>query len=145
MVFGDSLTCYGRRFVKRRVVITGMGVVSPNGIGNSAFREAVLEGRSGIGRITRFDPSDIQVQIAGEVRGFDELAWVEKRERKHVSRVLPLALAAATEALGDAGIDCASLPMAEKQRFGVILDQEGDRRNSRRNNTGYFFISSTNR
>ena len=51
------------------------------------------------------------MQIAGEVRDFDELAWVEKRDRKHVSRVLPLAMAAATEALADAGIDPASLPL----------------------------------
>jgi 3-oxoacyl-(acyl-carrier-protein) synthase len=88
-----------------------MGAVSPNGVGNAAFSEAILKGKSGIRRITRFDPSDIQVQIAGEVVGFDELAWVDKRERKHVSRVLPLALAAATEALSTAGIDTASLPL----------------------------------
>ena len=56
---------------------------------------------------------------------FDELAWVEKRERKHVSRVLPLALAAATEALRTAGIDTASLPLEQKRRFGVILGSGG--------------------
>jgi 3-oxoacyl-[acyl-carrier-protein] synthase II len=111
--------------VKRRVVITGMGVVSPNGVGNAAFSEAILEGRSGVRRITFFDPSDISVQIAGEVKDFDELAWVEKRDRKHVSRVLPLALAAATEALNDAGIDTSSLPLDEKRRFGVILGSGG--------------------
>src|SRR5262249_62107756 len=103
---------------KRRVVITGMGAVSPNGVGNAAFSEAVLRGRSGVRRISRFDPSEIQVQIAGEVPDFDELAWVEKRERKHVSRILPLALAAANEALHDSGIDHTSLPRAEKRRFG---------------------------
>ncbi len=102
-----------------------MGAVSPNGIGNAAFSEGILQGRSGVGRISRFDPSEIQVQIAGEVRDFDELAWVEKRERKHVSRVLPLALAAATEALGNASIDCTSLPLDQKQRFGVILGSGG--------------------
>jgi 3-oxoacyl-[acyl-carrier-protein] synthase II len=111
--------------VKKRVVITGMGCVSPNGVGNQAFSQAVLEGRSGVARISRFDPSEIQVQIAGEVRDFDELAWVDKRERKHVSRVLPLALAAASEALKDAGIDAASLPLEEKRRFGVILGSGG--------------------
>jgi len=111
--------------VKRRVVITGMGTVSPNGVGNTAFINAALQGKSGIRRITRFDPSDIPVQIAGEVPDFDELAWVEKRERKHVSRVLPLALAAATEALSTAGIDTASLPLAEKRRFGVIMGSGG--------------------
>ncbi len=102
-----------------------MGVVSPNGVGNAAFEAAILEGKSGIRRITRFDPSEIQVQIAGEVADFDELAWVEKRERKHVSRVLPLALAAATEALRTAGIEADSLPLEEKRRFGVILGSGG--------------------
>ena len=110
---------------KRRVVITGMGVVSPNGLGNHAFGQAVLEGRSGVRRISRFDPAEIPVQIAGEVPDFDELAWVERRERKHVSRVLPLALAAATEALSDAGIDAASLPLERRRRFGVILGSGG--------------------
>ena len=111
--------------MQRRVVITGMGTVSPNGVGSKAFSEAVLQGRSGVGRISRFDPTEIPVQIAGEVRDFDELAWVEKRERKHVSRVLPLALAAATEALQEAGLDYASLPIEQKRRFGVILGSGG--------------------
>jgi len=111
--------------LKRRVVITGMGVVSPNGVGNSAFSEAILEGRSGVRRISLFDPSEIPVQIAGQVTDFDELTWVERRERKHVSRVLPLALAAATEALADAGIDESSLPLEELRRFGVILGSGG--------------------
>jgi 3-oxoacyl-[acyl-carrier-protein] synthase II len=109
----------------RRVVITGMGAVSPNGVGREAFTEAILAGTSGVRRISHFDPSEIQVQIAGEVRGFDELAWVEKRERKHVSRVLPLALAAATEALTHAGLDAASLALEERRRFAVILGSGG--------------------
>lgn len=111
--------------MKRRVVITGMGAVSPNGVGNAAFADGILAGRSGVRRISRFDPSEIPVQIAGEVRGFDELAWVEKRERKHVSRVLPLAVAASTEALREAGVDPASLPLEDKRRFGVILGSGG--------------------
>jgi len=111
--------------LKRRVLITGMGVVSPNGVGVPAFTTAALEGRSGVRRISLFDPSDIPVQIAGQVNGFDELAWVEKRERKHVSRVLPLAVAAASEALGNSGIDLSSLSLNEKRRFGVILGSGG--------------------
>lgn len=109
----------------RRVVVTGMGAVSPNGVGREAFADASLAGVSGVRRISHFDPSEIPVQIAGEVRGFDELAWVEKRERKHVSRVLPLALAAASEALQHAGIDAASLPLAERRRFAVIVGSGG--------------------
>jgi len=102
-----------------------MGAVSPNGIGREAFADAILAGRSGVRRISHFDPAEIPVQIAGEVHGFDELAWVEKRERKHVSRLLPLALAAASEALAQAGLDVASLPLDERRRFGVILGSGG--------------------
>src|ERR1700757_4506088 len=102
-----------------------MGAVSPNGIGRDAFAEAILAGTSGVRRISHFDPSEISVQIAGEVRDFDELAWIEKRDRKHVSRVLPLALAAATEALADAGIDSASLPLERRRRSGVIIGSGG--------------------
>jgi 3-oxoacyl-[acyl-carrier-protein] synthase II len=109
----------------RRCVITGMGVVSPNGTGAAAFEEAILQGRSGVKRISRFDASDIEVQIAGEVSNFDELAWVDKKERKHVARVLPLALCAASEALTSAGLDSSSLPMEERRRFGVIIGTGG--------------------
>jgi len=111
--------------MKRRCVITGMGVVSPNGIGTAAFREAALAGKSGVRRISRFDPSQVEVQIAGEVSDFDELAWVDKKERKHVSRVLPIALCAASEALSNAGVDCSSLPLKDRQRFGVIIGSGG--------------------
>ena len=88
-----------------RVVITGMGVVSPNGIGKEAFCRAILAGKSGVKRISRFDPSDLPVHIAGEIPEFDELAWVDARERKHVSRVVPLAVAASNEAIQDAALD----------------------------------------
>jgi 3-oxoacyl-[acyl-carrier-protein] synthase II len=110
---------------KRRVMITGMGVVSPNGVRVPNFSKAILEGTSGVRRISRFDPAEIPVQIAGEVRDFDELDWIEKRERKHVSRVLPLALAASTEAFGQAGIEPWSLPLEEKRRCGVVLGSGG--------------------
>lgn len=102
-----------------------MGAVSPNGIGANNFAEATLAGRSGVRRISHFDPAEISVQIAGEVPDFDELAWVEKNERKHVSRVLPLALAAGSEALTSAGIDSQTLPLEERRRFGVILGSGG--------------------
>src|ERR1700741_5596732 len=101
-----------------RVVITGMGVVSPNGIGKDAFARSVLEGRSGIKRISRFDPSELPVHIAGEIPEFDELAWVDARERKHVSRVVPLAIAASSEALRDSNLDPASMSMDEKREIG---------------------------
>lgn len=112
----------------RRVVITGMGSLSPNGNGNTAFCRAILDGRSGVGRITRFDLKDLSVRIAGEVKAFDELAWIDGHERKHVSRAVPMAIAASTEALADAGFDSAaldSMTLDEKRRFGVVLGTGG--------------------
>ena len=109
----------------KRVVITGMGVVSPNGIGNEAFCRALLAGTSGVKRISRFDPSDLPVQIAGEITGFDELAWIEARERKHVSRAVPLAIAAASEALSDANLAPEKMPLQDQRQIGVILGSGG--------------------
>lgn len=108
-----------------RVVITGMGVVSPNGIGKEAFCRAILAGKSGVKRISRFDPSDLPVHIAGEIPEFDELAWVDARERKHVSRVVPLAVAASNEAIQDAALDPTMMSMDEKREIGVILGTGG--------------------
>ena len=108
-----------------RVVISGMGVVSPNGIGKEAFCRAILAGKSGVKRISRFDPSALPVQIAGEIPDFDEFAWVDVRERKHVSRVVPLAVAASAEAIQDAGLDPGSMSIDEKREIGVILGTGG--------------------
>ncbi len=65
------------------------------------------------------------MQIAGEVQGFDELAWVDAHERKHVSRVVPLALAASTEALRDAGIETSQLSLQQQREIGVVLGSGG--------------------
>jgi len=109
----------------KRAVITGMGVVSPNGIGKDAFCRAILDGKSGVKRITRFDASDLPVQIAGEVSDFDESVWIDRHERKHVSRAVPLAVAASTEALDDAGVRFDSLSLEEKRGIGVMLGSGG--------------------
>lgn len=109
----------------KRAVITGMGVVSPNGIGKAAFCNAILAGQSGVKPITRFDTSALPVKIAGEIQDFNELDWMEARERKHVSRAVPLALAASTEALKDAGIDCQKLSLNEQREIGVVLGTGG--------------------
>ncbi len=108
-----------------RAVITGMGCVSPNGMGNEAFCRAILAGQSGVKRITRFNASDLPVQIAGEVSNFDELAWIEARERKHVSRSVPLAIAASTEALADAELDPKIMTLDQLRQVGVILGTGG--------------------
>ncbi len=108
-----------------RVVITGMGVVSPNGIGKPAFCRAILDGKSGVKRISRFDASDLPVQIAGEVADFDESQWITPLERKHVSRAVPMAFAASTEALADAGLDPQRMGLDERRQIGVVLGSGG--------------------
>ncbi len=102
-----------------------MGVVSPNGLGRQAFCRAILDGKSGVKRISRYDVSDLPVRIAGEIPDFDELAWIDAKERKHVSRVVPLCLAASTEALKDAGLDPAAMSLEEKREIGIILGTGG--------------------
>ena len=109
----------------KRAVITGMGIVSPNGIGKTAFCRAILDGKSGVKLISRFDTTDLSVKIAGEVQDFNELDWVEARERKHVSRVVPLAIAASTEALDDAGIESGKLSLDQQREIGVVLGSGG--------------------
>ena len=109
----------------RRVVVTGIGAVSPNGTGREAFWSATKQGVSGVRRITRFDTSTMAAQIAGEIEGFDELAWVKPKDRPHVSRVVPLARFAADEALADAGIDWASLKREELREIGVMVGSGG--------------------
>jgi 3-oxoacyl-[acyl-carrier-protein] synthase II len=102
-----------------------MGVVSPNGIGKEDFCRATLAGQSGVKRISRFDSSHLLVHIAGEIPEFDELAWVDARERKHVSRVVPLCVAATSEAVKDSGLDLAAMSIDEKRQIGIILGTGG--------------------
>ena len=111
--------------MRRRAVITGMGVLSPNGLGVPAFRTAILAGRSGVRRISRFDPSDLVVQIAGEITEFNEHDWVDEHERKHVSRSVPMGIAATHEALKQAGIEPETLSLSEQRETGVVLGTGG--------------------
>jgi len=88
-----------------RVVITGMGILAPNGIGLDAFWESLLAGRSGIGPITLFDPSDLKSRIAGEVKGFNPLDYIEPEMKpKRMARHTQFAYAATMMALEDAGL-----------------------------------------
>jgi len=110
----------------RRVVITGIGAVSPNGIGRERFWKATREGVSGVKRISRFDPSGFMVQVAGEVPpDFDDKQWVEVKDRPHVSRSVPLAAASVNEALQDAGLDTHSMSRDELRGIGVIVGSGG--------------------
>ncbi|HUA63397.1 MAG TPA: beta-ketoacyl-[acyl-carrier-protein] synthase family protein [Verrucomicrobiae bacterium] len=109
-----------------RVVITGIGVVSPNGIGRERFWESTRNGVSGVKRITRFDPSAFQVQVAGEVPGdFDGNRYVDVKDRPHVSRAVPLAAASVTEACADAGLDPRLMSRDELRGIGVMVGSGG--------------------
>src|SRR5579883_1551309 len=109
-----------------RVVITGIGVVSQNGIGRERFWDATRNGVSGVKRITRFDPSGFQVQVAGEVPAdFDPNRYVEIKDRPHVSRTVPLAAASVAEACADAGLDPKEMSRDELRGIGVIVGSGG--------------------
>ncbi|MBZ2177697.1 MAG: beta-ketoacyl-[acyl-carrier-protein] synthase family protein [Acidobacteriota bacterium] len=109
----------------RRVVITGLGVMSPNGLGREPFWRACLAGTSGVRRISRFDPDGFSVQIAGEITDFDEAAWTDPKERPHVSRATPLARAAAGEALAHAGLDTSRMTRDQLREIGIVLGSGG--------------------
>jgi 3-oxoacyl-[acyl-carrier-protein] synthase II len=111
--------------LKRRAVITGLGAVSPNGVGRETFWKATRDGVSGVRRIGRFDCSGYASQVAGEIVGFDEHQWVSYKDRPHVSRVVPLSIAAASEALADAGLEPSSMNRDELRGIGVILGSGG--------------------
>src|SRR5436305_4158499 len=109
-----------------RVAITGIGAVSPNGIGRERFWQATKNGESGVRRIRRFDPSEFAVQVAGEVpEGFDERQYVDIKDRPHVSRAVPLAAASVAEALADAGLDVKAMGRDELRGIGVIVGSGG--------------------
>ncbi len=109
----------------RRVVITGMGCVTPLGIGREAFWSALARGESGVRRIESFDVSDSPVKIAAEVRDFHWEAQLNPKDRRHVPRTVPLALAAARESLDDAGICSTDMTLEERRACGVVLGTGG--------------------
>src|SRR5215510_11154569 len=109
----------------RRVVITGMWCVTPLGIGREKYWQGLIEGRSGIRTIAAFDTSDSPVKIAAEVLDFDWEAQLNPKDRKHVPRTVPLALAAAREALEDARIFPNDLALPERRAIGVELGTGG--------------------
>jgi len=90
--------------VKRRVVITGLGVIAPNGIGKDEFWKSLKEGKSGINKVTRFDASTYPCQIAGEVKNFDPLDFMDSKNAKRMDRFSQLSVACAKMAIEDAGV-----------------------------------------
>lgn len=102
----------------RRVVITGLGAISPIGTGTADFWQALTDGVSGIGPITRFDASDFTTRIAGEVKDFEPTKYIDKKEAKRMDRVTQFAVAATSMALQDAALD---LEQEDRERIGTVI------------------------
>jgi 3-oxoacyl-[acyl-carrier-protein] synthase II len=103
---------------RERVVITGIGAMTPLGLTLKETWEGLLAGRSGIAEITQFDASDLPVRIAGELKGFKAREYVNFKEARRMSRGSQVAVATAQEALKDAGLE---LPLANEERVGVLV------------------------
>ena len=104
--------------MKKRVVITGMGAITPLGNNIDTFWQNIREGKSGIDKITRFDSEAFTTQIAGEVRDFDPQDFMDKKDAKHMDRFTQYAVAASGMAIKHSGLD---LKKVDVERFGVIL------------------------
>ena len=102
----------------RRVVVTGVGLVSPLGIGTRETWDGLVAGRSGAGRITRFDAADFSSRIACEVKGFDPLDYADRRDARKMDTFIQYALAASLFAAEDAGLET---PLADPDRVGVVI------------------------
>lgn len=103
----------------KRVVVTGMGVISPIGTGLNKFWEALISGASGVDRITQFDASDYKVQIAGEVKDFNVGDYIDKKEARRMDRFVQFAVAASKMAIDDAGLDLNN--NEDSERIGVVI------------------------
>lgn len=101
-----------------RVVITGLGAISPIGIGKDAFWQGLLAGKSGIDKITHFDASDFKAQIAAEVKDFNAADFIDRKEAKRMDRYTQFAIAATKLAFEDANMD---LSKEDKERIGVFI------------------------
>ena len=104
--------------MKRRVVITGLGIVSPVGNDISTAWDNLVNGRSGIGRITRFDPTELNSHIAGEVKDFDVTAYLPAKEARQMDTFIHYGIAAGIQAWKDSGLE---INEVNAQRFGVIV------------------------
>jgi 3-oxoacyl-[acyl-carrier-protein] synthase II len=103
---------------KRRVVVTGLGVISPLGNDVPSTWAALLEGRSGIGPITRFDATGLNCRIAGEVKGFDVTTVMSAKDARHVDLFIHYGVAASAEALKDSGLEISD---ANRDRIGCVI------------------------
>ncbi len=109
-----------RRPDSQRVVVTGLGALSPLGLSVNELWDGLVAGRSGIGPITQFDPEDMSTRIAGEVKGFDATKKINFKEARRMGRATQMAVVASLEALADAGFD-AVLPEDVQEEAGVYI------------------------
>jgi 3-oxoacyl-[acyl-carrier-protein] synthase II len=110
---------------RRRVVVTGLGALSPNGVGIEEFWNATRNGRSGIDTITSFDPESLSCRIAGEVKQFQPEDYLAPRDLRRVGRAVPFAIAATKEALRIARVCFHETSLEEKRSWGVVLGSGG--------------------
>lgn len=104
--------------MSRRVVITGIGLITPIGLTTPSAWEALITGKSGIAPITRFDTSRLETKIAGEVKNFDPIQFLEKKDVKKVDRFIQFAIAASEEAMADSGL---KVTPGNAGRIGVVV------------------------
>lgn len=109
----------------RRAVVTGLGAVTPIGNTAPAYWEGLLAGRSGVNAITQFDPVGLDVRIAAEVKGFDPSVSMDRKMARRMSRFIHLAMAAAAEAVQDAGIDFSTYDPDQRDRVAAIVNTGG--------------------
>jgi 3-oxoacyl-[acyl-carrier-protein] synthase II len=109
----------------RRVAITGLGCVTPIGLGKDHFWSSIKSGQSGCGTIAKFDASDLPVRIAAQVKGFDPDIYIAAKDRQHVSDAVAFAIGAADRAFDDAGLTPRDMPLDERREIGVILGSGG--------------------
>jgi len=109
---------WSRGMTKKRVVVTGLGVLAPNGVGTKEFWQANVDGKSGIAKVTDFDVSKLASKIAGQVKAFDPLDYVAKDTLRIADRYAVLGLAASQMALQDSGLD---LDREDRNRIGSII------------------------
>lgn len=104
-----------------RILVTGLGALTPIGLSPDTFWDALMRGKSGAGPITRFDATDFKTQIAGELDGFDPQDYMERKQASRFDPFAQYGLAAARQAVTDAALDIEALPQSQKDRIGVVF------------------------
>src|SRR5690606_6039953 len=106
---------------KKRVVVTGMGAVTPIGLSIDEFWDSMMKGKSGCAPITKFDTSKVTTKFACELKGFDPTNFMDKKTARRLDHFAQYGLAAASQAVADANLNPENLSEEEKSRIGVIF------------------------